>query len=177
MKALKQAILITLLFISYSTFAQTTTVWVVRHAEKEMTGTDPDLSPIGKVRTADLAKELQKQKISAVFTTAYKRTSQTGEAVLKQAGLQAMQIYSPADLQALAKKVLGEYSGKNVLIIGHSNTVIPTIGALGATKPFDSLTDDDYDMLFKVTIGADGKATLTVSYYGDKHHSTPIPGQ
>jgi broad specificity phosphatase PhoE len=174
MKALKHVILITLLCISYSTFAQTTTVWIVRHAEKETTGTDPDLSPPGKVRAEALAKELQQQKITAIFTTPYKRTTQTGEAVKKAAGLQAIQTYSPTDLQAFAAKVLNEYRGKSVLIVGHSNTVIPTVVALGATKPFDTLADDDYDMLFKVTIGPDGKATLSVKYYGEKHHSTVL---
>ncbi len=176
MKNLKQIILISLLAFSCNAFAQTTTVWVVRHAEKETTpGNDPELSPAGKARAAELAKKLEKQQIAAVFVTAYKRTAQTGEPTLKQAKLTSSQPYNPADLHGLANQILKFYTGKNVLIVGHSNTIIPTLAALGATKPFDTLTDDDYDLLFKITIGAGNITSLEVSYYGEKHHTTVIP--
>jgi 2,3-bisphosphoglycerate-dependent phosphoglycerate mutase len=172
MNNLKRILLVILLCISCTAFAQTTTVWVVRHAEKATTpANDPDLTPEGRARAATLAKQLQQQKIAAVFTTAYKRTSQTGEPTLKQAGLTEIKTYAPADLPALAKLVLQEYAGKNVLVVGHSNTVIPTLQAFGATKPFDTLDDEDYDQLFKITIGADKKATLDIKQYGEAHHS------
>lgn len=172
MNSLKNILLALLLFISYNAFAQTTTIWVVRHAEKATTpANDPDLTPEGRARAAALAKQLKRQKIAAVFTTPYKRTTQTGERTLKQAGLAEIKAYNPADLPAFAKQVLQDYTGKNVLVIGHSNTVIPTIQAFGAAKPFDTLDDEDYDQLFKVTIGPDKKVSLTIKRYGIAHHS------
>ena len=172
MKNLKGLLVICLLFISCTAFAQTTTIWVVRHAEKATTpANDPDLTPEGRERAAALAKQLKRQKIAAVFTTPYKRTTQTGERTLKQAGLAEMKTYNPSDLTAFAKQVLQDYAGKNVLVVGHSNTVIPTLQAFGATKPFDTLDDEDYDQLFKVSIGPDKKPSLVIKRYGASHHS------
>ncbi|MEO6497487.1 MAG: phosphoglycerate mutase family protein [Mucilaginibacter sp.] len=176
MKSLKRILLLALLFITCNTFAQTT-IFVVRHAEKATTpGNDPALSTEGKARATELAKVLQSQKIAAIFTTAYERTSQTGEPALRRAGLHKLQIYNPADIASFAKQVLQDYAGKTVLVVGHSNTVVPTLQAFGAEKPFETLDDEDYDFLFKVTIGADKKVSLDAKQYGVAHHSTkPFP--
>lgn len=171
MKNLKGLLVICLLLISCTAFAQTTTIWIVRHAEKATTpANDPDLTPEGRARAAALAKQLKRQKIAAVYATPYKRTTQTGELSLKQAGLAEIKTYNPSDLPAFAKQILQEYMGKNILVVGHSNTVIPTLQAFGAAKPFDTLDDEDYDQLFKVTIGPDKKAKLNIKRYGAPHH-------
>ncbi|RZA02617.1 MAG: histidine phosphatase family protein [Sphingobacteriaceae bacterium] len=172
MNSLKNILLAVLLFISTTTFAQTTTVWIVRHAEKATTpANDPDLTPEGRARAAALSKQFKRQKVAAVFATSYKRTMQTGELTLKQAGLAEIKTYNPSDLPAFTKQVLQEYAGKNVLIVGHSNTIIPTLQAFGAAKPFDTLDDEDYDQLFKVTVGPNKKVRLQVQRYGAPHHS------
>ncbi len=178
MKNIKVILLLVAMFISTTTFAQTTTIWIVRHAEKATTpANDPDLTPEGRARAAALAKQLKRQKVAAVFATPYKRTMQTGELTLKQAGLAEIKTYNPSDLPAFAKQVLQEYAGKNVLIVGHSNTIIPTLQAFGAAKPFDTLDDEDYDQLFKVTIGPDKKAKLSIKRYGAAHHSNKAKPQ
>ncbi|GAB2976340.1 phosphoglycerate mutase family protein [Mucilaginibacter puniceus] len=172
MNNLRRNLLAVLLLISCTAFAQTTTIWIVRHAEKATTPVnDPDLTPEGRARAAALAKQLKQQNIAAVFTTLYKRAAETGEPTLKKANLPELQIYNPSDLLAFAKKVLQNYAGKNVLVVGHSNTVIPTLLAFGATKPFDTLDDEDYDQLFKVTIGPDKRVRLVIKRYGAAHHN------
>ena len=172
MKNFKAILLVALLFITCNTFAQTT-IFVVRHAEKATTlGNDPDLSTEGKARATELAKLLKAQKIAAVFTTPYKRTSQTGEPTLQQAGLAALKIYDPSKLPEFTKQVLEQYAGKTILVVGHSNTIIPTLQAFGAEKSFETLDDEDYDFLFKVTISADKKVNLDAKRYGVAHHST-----
>jgi phosphohistidine phosphatase SixA len=173
MKNLKGLIIVCLLFISCAAFAQTTTIWVVRHAEKATTpANDPDLSDEGKLRTGELAKELKNQKVAAIFATPYKRTTQTGEPALKQAGLAAIKNYDPADLIGFAQQVLQDYAGREVLIVGHSNTIIPTLKAFGlVTNVSDLLDDDDYDMLYKLTVGTDKKVNLDTRRYGAAHHS------
>jgi 2,3-bisphosphoglycerate-dependent phosphoglycerate mutase len=183
MKSLKHIILVCLMCIGCSAFAQTTTIWLVRHAEKEsgsqgtamMSANDPDLSAVGKLRADALSSELKNEKITTVFSTPYKRTLQTGEPTLKQFKLAKAEPYNAANPAAFAKHVLTFYAGSNVLIVGHSNTVIPTLEAFGAKKPFDTLTDDDYDMLFKIIVGPNGITNVTVKHYGVKHHTTEIP--
>ena len=176
MKSLKAILLATLIFITCNTLAQTT-IFVVRHAEKATTpGNDPGISTEGKARATELAKQLKDKKIAAVFTTPYKRTSQTGEPTLQQASLAALQTYDPSKLPEFAKQILEQYVGKTILVVGHSNTVIPTLQAFGAEKPFETLDDEDYDWLFKVTIGADKIVSLDAKRYGVAHHSSkPFP--
>jgi len=69
----------------------TTTIYLVRHAEKQTTGngsmmiSDPDLTEDGRLRAKALADTLAGKKITAVYATQYKRTQQTAEptAILK----------------------------------------------------------------------------------------------
>jgi 2,3-bisphosphoglycerate-dependent phosphoglycerate mutase len=169
-------LLIALLFANFGALAQKTTVWVVRHAEKDETNPDernPELTKIGQLRAEELAKHLRDEKISAIFSTEYKRTIATG-GVLAQKQRVTTQFYKPTDFSGLAAKVLGEYKGKNVLVIGHSNTLMPVIAAFSAKTPVTELKDDDYDFIFKVVIDEDGKATVTAAHYGEKHHSTAL---
>ena len=61
--------------------AQTTTVWIVRHAEKDTafaTRANPDLNAMGKQRAIDLAAYLKKETIAFIYSTDTKRTRQTG---------------------------------------------------------------------------------------------------
>lgn len=69
----KISIIFALFYIfSFTLSAQTTTIYFVRHAEKVTTNPkdkDPLLTEQGQQRALDLAKKLQKQKITAVYTT------------------------------------------------------------------------------------------------------------
>ena len=40
----------------------------------------------------------------------------------------------------------------------------------------DALTDEDYDLIFIITIDRKGTATLKTEQYGKAHHQTAIPG-
>jgi 2,3-bisphosphoglycerate-dependent phosphoglycerate mutase len=69
-----------------------------------------------------------------------------------------------------AAAIMKDFKGSNVLIVGHSNTLMPLLDAFGAGPPFPPLAEEDNDMLFKVTINNEDEADLEISYYGDKHH-------
>ncbi|QKJ31758.1 histidine phosphatase family protein [Mucilaginibacter mali] len=176
-----KAILFKLFFIclalsNFNALAQKTTIYIVRHAEKAANpADDPDLTSAGQKRAKDLIKALKREKIAGIYVTNYKRVTQTAKPTADKFTLMPEK-YDPTDLKAFAKKVYQYYSGHSVLIVGHSNTVIPTLVALGGPQPFNTLTDDDYDMLFKLTI-KDGKPELEISYYGEPHHTTMIPEQ
>ncbi|MFD0940357.1 phosphoglycerate mutase family protein [Pedobacter boryungensis] len=151
---------------------KTVKVWVVRHAEKltdDPKDKDPDLSPEGKERAEALMKELKGEKIDSVFATNYKRTKLTGFPLADKIGI-SVKTYNPEDQKALAKQLIVNAKGKNILIVGHSNTVLEIVEAFGAKKPVKELTDEDYDYLFEVTVKG-GKADVKVSRYGKEHHS------
>jgi 2,3-bisphosphoglycerate-dependent phosphoglycerate mutase len=167
---------ICLLLCNYSAFAQKTTIWIVRHTEKATTpADDPELSSAGQKRAKELAKMLKHEKIAGIYVTNYKRTTLTAKPTAEKFTL-VSESYDPADLKGFAAKVMQYYKGHSVLIVGHSNTVIPTLAAFSNIRPFTTLSDDDYDMLFKLTL-KDGKAELEISYYGEPHHTTQIPEQ
>ena len=110
-------------------------------------GADPDLSAAGMARANALAAMLKDARITAVVTTEYKRTRQTGEPAAKAAGLSLTVIDSKNAAAAIEK--LKSAQG-NVLVVGHSNTVPELLKALGVTEPV-TIAEDEFDALFVVT--------------------------
>ena len=142
-------------------------VFLVRHAERadagmaaaKMAGADPELSDAGKARAAALAVLLKDAKISAIFTTEYKRTRDTAQPLAAAMGVAAAAIDSK-DAAGLIDKV--KASAGNVLVVGHSNTVPDIIKALGVSEPV-AIPDDQFDNLFVVIRGA--RPTLLRLHY------------
>ncbi len=147
--------------------AQTTTVWIVRHAEKDTafaTRANPDLNAMGKQRAIDLAAYLKKETIAFIYSTDTKRTRQTGEHFTAP-----IEIYNPRNLAEVTTQLLEKAKGKTVLLIGHSNTVLETIEALGGQRPVKALTDDDYDYIFKVDVNSNMRVKVQVYQFGQAH--------
>jgi broad specificity phosphatase PhoE len=143
-----------------------TVVYVVRHAEKGTTPPqDPPLSPAGEARAQALLAELKNEPISVIYTSNTTRTRST-VAPLAAAKQLAPVVYDPLQPAELARQIQEQPRGKTILVVGHSNTVLETIEALGAPRPVPQLTDADYNYLFKVTLPATGAATATASRYG-----------
>lgn len=156
-----------MLFAQVFANAQSTTVYVVRHAEKDMTNPsnpDPSLSGEGLQRSFDLRDILAKEKIDAVFSTNYKRTIQTGNPLSMLINKEII-MYDPSKNQELIKTILENHKGKKVLIVGHSNTILTLIKAFGATPSTEQLQDTQYNLLFELKISPQ-KTTLTERTYG-----------
>ena len=156
--------------LSTSLRAQKSTfVYLVRHAEKvtnDPTNKDPLLTEQGYQRALGLAKKFKNQKLSAIYCTDYQRTKLTAEPTAEQKNL-IIQIYDPKYLNAFAEKILEEYKSKKLLIIGHSNTVLETIEALGGKRPIISISDNEYDYFFRVEISKEGLVTVKYERYGE----------
>ncbi len=129
-------------------------IFVVRHAERADTGTagasmmaaDPDLSTAGVARAESLAAMLKDARITAIYTTEYKRTKQTAAPLAKALRIEAIAITSK-DTATLGQKLKGATG--NVLVVGHSNTIPAAIEALGVTEPV-TIGESDFDNLFVV---------------------------
>ncbi|UYZ60369.1 SixA phosphatase family protein [Hymenobacter latericus] len=147
-----------------------TTVYVVRHAEKatEQNPQDPPLTPAGQARARALAEVLRKAPIVAVYSTNTRRTKDTATplAEAKKRTIEPYEGNAPG-LAALAARIRQTPQGKAVLVVGHSNTILETVEALGAPRPVPTIGDDEFSYLLEVKLPASGgPATATARHYG-----------
>ena len=144
-----------------------TTVYLMRHAEKDSASNpaDPTLSHMGEVRAQALRQLLVRRHPAALFTTDTKRTRAT-LAPLAEALKMEPQVYNPKETTALAVRIRREYAGKTVVVVGHSNTLLPLIESLGGTPPVEEIGDNEYDYLFTVRISEGALPTVDVRGYG-----------
>lgn len=132
--------------------------FVVRHAEKDIVNKDsmmfspanPPLSEAGKVRAFVLRDEMKKEHIGHIFSTNYHRTIATAKPLADALGGMPIQIYNPSkdSLDAFITK-LKAIKQKDVLIVGHSNTVDDIVNRLvGEIEVPNDLLETVYDNLF-----------------------------
>ena len=133
------------------------TIYVVRHAEKEapsgtntMMANDPNLSAQGLQRANALADLLARKKISAVYATPYKRTQQTVQPTATAKAL-AVTTYPPKTGNQLIDS-LAHKKDKSFLIVGHSNTVPSLLRHLGLKPSMQDIPESDFSYLFTVRI-------------------------
>lgn len=142
---------LSVLLLAFLTSCHTTTYFIVRHAEKETSGTmttDVPLSAQGQKRAQALDDSLRNVAITGVYSTNYLRTRSTVQPVADQRGL-TIQTYQPGDT-AFADRLRQLRKGK-VLIAGHSNTVDDLVNRLaGARYVPGDLPDSQYGDLFVV---------------------------
>ena len=142
-----------------------TTLFLVRHAEKVVDGsTDPALTPAGTTRADDLAYILKHIKLDAIYSTPFIRTKQTALPTAKQKGLE-VKLYRPGEKDFL-EKVLLAFSGGNVLVVGHSNTIPRLANELAGQPDFSDLDDATYDNLFIASVPAEGKPVILRMRFG-----------
>ncbi|GAB3634412.1 hypothetical protein GCM10027422_00020 [Hymenobacter arcticus] len=144
-----------------------TTIYLVRHAEKVLTPglADPPLTPAGEARAQVLAKRLARRHPAALFTTDTRRTRAT-LAPLAQATNLTPLVYNAQDPNGVAIMLYKEYAGRTVVVVGHSNTLLPLLTALGITASVQEIKDEEFDYLFKVELRPGQPARLAVSRYG-----------
>ncbi|MEZ6093648.1 MAG: phosphoglycerate mutase family protein [Pirellulaceae bacterium] len=141
-----------------------TVVFLVRHAEKEAGDSrDPELSDVGRERVEALTAMLSSTNLAALFATEYKRTQQTVEPLARQKELLVTTIEA-SDTMRLVNKIKNEFADQAVLVAGHSNTVPAIITELGCEEQV-TIDESDYDQLFMLIIGDDGKTTLVALHY------------
>lgn len=140
--------------------APAATYYLVRHAEKELTGSDPALSPEGYARAAALAERLQDAPLTAVYSTDTRRTRETAADVLTQKNIPLV-IYDGRDLGALARILLAKEG--EFLVVGHSNTTGELASALGGEGGSPIVEASEYDRLYVVRRhqGANNEPTIT----------------
>lgn len=159
----------------------TTTVILVRHAEKEA-GDDPRLTAEGMERARELAEALDGTMLDAAYATQFRRTSETAAPAADRFGLPVTVFEAEAPVEehagALSGHLLTEHDGETVLVVGHSNTVPLIIEALGGdTVP--PIADDEYENLYVVVVPPSGPVRTLRARYGatDVGALAALPGE
>ena len=137
-----------------------TTFILVRHAETTGSGSNPNLSTDGQARATRLSQMLDKVKLNAVYSSNFKRTTQTAQPTATAKGL-SVTIYDPTDPGNIASQVLNNYPLGAVLIVGHSNTIPELLNVLLGSNAYPDIPESEYDNLFIVHVSAIGEATMT----------------
>lgn len=152
-------------FSSYANTDSATTVFLVRHAEKVLDGSDdPDLAPEGKARANELMYILQHVKLDAIYSTPFKRTQQTVLPAAEDKNLK-IQNYQP-DERGFLEKVLSAHPRGAVLIVGHSNTIPDLANELAGRREFKNLNDGTYDNLFIAQVFPDTPSKIIRMRFG-----------
>lgn len=177
-RRLQIVIIYTLIAVGLAWFFEsqaTTTVIFVRHAEKAaVPADDPGLSDAGQRRAAELARQLVDADVvpgvgvDAVYSTSYRRTVETAKPVADALDLQVL-TYDATDTEEFLERVVREYKGKIILVVGHSNTVPAMIGNMGASKSVPEIADDEYDNIYLVSIPWFGKTKTIRLRYGEPY--------
>jgi len=131
-------------------------VFIVRHAEKQTESNEKEvpLSEAGQARAKRIAEMLRDAGVVAVYSTDTVRTLSTaaplaGIVKVKPIVYAATGPDGKVDLKPLAMKILAEQGSRNVLVVGHSNTIAPLIEALGC-KETVAVGGAEYDGLWIV---------------------------
>jgi 2,3-bisphosphoglycerate-dependent phosphoglycerate mutase len=151
----------------YATFRRSvTTIIVVRHAEKIIDPSNPDvdLSEAGYARAKEIAREFGDAGIDAIYATQYKRTQETVKPLAEKTGV-PVTIVNSKNTADLLGQIRAQHSGQTVFIAGHNNTVPEIVEALGGPK-YPTISESEYDNLFIVTVYRTGKAKVVKLKYG-----------
>jgi broad specificity phosphatase PhoE len=150
---------------AYWNSATTTTIVLIRHAEKQL-GAIPDapLAPPGEVRAAKLAQMFGDAsdfgRVKKIYVTDTRRTQQTAAGVAQRLGLTPEIVTAETGSKALARRVLKENRGGLALVVGHSNTVPEIVAALAGRDDVPPIADEEFDTLYVVSVPTIGRASV-----------------
>jgi broad specificity phosphatase PhoE len=150
---------------AYWNSATTTTIVVVRHAEKQVGAiSDAPLSPQGEVRASRLAQMFGDSerfgRVQKIYVTATRRTQQTAAGLAQRLDLTPAVVDAKTDSLKLARRILRENRGGRALVVGHSNTVPEIVAALAGTDKVPPMGDEEFDTIYVITVPTIGRVSV-----------------
>ena len=150
MKTLCFAAILLIMTISYS--QETTTIYLIRHAEKADSSSDPHLSEAGRARAAKWAEWLSSKSVKRLYSTSYNRTKETLHPLADMIKAEIV-TYDPSqmDLKALTAR----HSGESIVVAGHSNTLPNYVNKLIGKALYTDLAESEFGVVYIITIQGD----------------------
>lgn len=149
---------------------RTTTFILLRHAEKDDTGKDPNLSVDGLSRAEALRHTLNNVRIDAIYSTGYKRTKQTVTPLATEKGIAITEYPADKAYRQLVDEIMEANHGKTVVIVGHSNTIPEILKVLSKMTFNVTIDESQFDNLFIVSCTDNADTVVLPLKYGK---STP----
>jgi broad specificity phosphatase PhoE len=153
-----------------------TTVILVRHAEKASQEDNSPLTAAGTERSKELARVLTGVKVDAIYTTQFRRVQDTAAPVATAVGVTpVVRQTGPTYAAELAKRILTENRGQTVLVVGHTNSTMALLKALGASEAAllkalgtgdTTMPESQFDNLFVLTDAEGATPALVALRYG-----------
>ncbi|QNJ99208.1 SixA phosphatase family protein [Constantimarinum furrinae] len=142
---------------------ESTTYYLIRHAEKDRSDTsnsDPELTPEGHERAKRWAKYFSDKELDLIYTTPFVRTMQTVLYTASEQNIEPKR-YDPTSLYS--EEFKKNTVGKNVLIVGHSNTTPAFVNAIIGDNRYPEMDDYNNSSLFIVRIKGDATSVQEVT--------------
>lgn len=142
----------------------TTTIYLVRHAEKRNDSDTSTLTPNGSRRAIALCDTIRNKGIDSIFASTFIRTQLTAKPTSDLLGIN-ISLYNPENSIAFAKR-LKAFNGKNVLVSGHSDNIPLIIQEITGRQV--NIPHNVFNKLFiiKIRRGTSTRITLRESTYG-----------
>jgi phosphohistidine phosphatase SixA len=158
-----------------STWARTTMVVLVRHAEPSAaTGGDPDLSPAGERRVAQLgeflSEALEGRTVDDLYAADTRRAQQTAASVANQFKL-PINLLAGSDWAGLGSRIRRDHRGETVVVVGYANTLPAVVTQLAGSHV--TLNADDFSSVFVVLLPSPGQARVLRLRYGEPPTDDP----
>ncbi|AUC23088.1 MULTISPECIES: histidine phosphatase family protein [Polaribacter] len=147
-------------FITACSSDETTTYYLIRHAEKDRTdktNKNPDLNKVGQERAIKWANRFKNVPFDAIYSTNYNRTIQTATPTAESKSLEIIK-YNPSKMYDSIFQQ--ETKGKTVLVVGHSNTTPAFVNKILAVEKYKDIDDNNNANLYIVTISGDEKTSV-----------------
>lgn len=134
------------------TQSETTTFYLIRHAEKKDTSKDPELSEEGKLRAKNWANYFDEIPIDYFYSTATIRATTTCS-IIAASKKKDIQLYNHKEFTI--NELLSKHQGKTILIVGHSNTIPVLINTFLGEEMYPMIAENEYSSLYILTIQGD----------------------
>lgn len=137
--------------------AKKTTYYFLRHAEKDTTNPkddDPELTEEGIRRANFMATYFADKNLELFYSTDYSRTIQTLIPIVHKFKGE-IKSYDAKKDTLFTRDFWEATYGKNVLVVGHSNTNPKFVNEILSEKKYKDIDESNYDVFFKVVVEKD----------------------
>ena len=127
---------------------ETTTYYLIRHAEKDLSNkanNNPHLTAVGKQRANAWKTIFQAVAFDKIYSTNYYRTLETATPVAEDKGLPIV-LYDSKD--SFSSEFKRATQGKTVLVVGHSNTIPFLANAILGEERYSMIDDEIHGNLY-----------------------------